>query len=124
MHEELKRKENGLWFNKVYFYYTNTTKPYSQLKEKDINKKGFDLICPKLFFIGNKKMLTETEVIWSINEDPDIGSMDGFDANNLKDKKWKTWKRDILVYGGHPITIYDMKLLINLLGVRLLRFVL
>jgi len=122
MHElEKISGDSFMWFMKVYIYYSNTSKPYNSLSQKEKLDKKLELDVPKLFVISKKKDITIEDIERSIREDPDFqGSLDKMVINR---NKWKKWSKDYIVYGAHPISIYDFKLLINLFGVRLLRFI-
>lgn len=122
MHEKEKiSEETFMWFRKVYVYYSNTSKPFSKLSKKEKLSKKLELRVPKLFVLSKDRNITDEQVRDLGNNDPDCSY--NLDSLVPEKKRWKKCSKEYITYDPHPINVYDFKLLINLLGVRLLRFV-
>jgi len=120
MHETQKiTRKSYMWFYKIYAYYTNTKKKYSALSADDKLKCEMEVV--KYWVLAKNDKLTQEDIVESIMADPD---MYGFtDQFVVKDKKWKYWSKDYVAYPPHPLTQYDVKLLVNIFGIRLFRLI-
>ena len=115
------RKKPMLLFSKVYVYKTNTKKPWNKLTEKQLNDKKFQWSCIKWFIISNKE-LTEKDVKTHISSCPELENNE-FDKH-LPGIKWKHESYWFNIYNPVPITKeYDLKLLIETIGLRMLHFI-
>ncbi len=126
MNENMKDNETAyMYFHKVYIYVTNTKTKFSQLTEKEKKKKNFQWYSIKHFLLAKNKVKTMDEVLDVINKDPDLREeQSGVNDRGVKtdDKQWKHKSYDYVIYGCQPLTVYDVKLLLNIFGIRLFRF--
>lgn len=125
MHENLKGHPEAvfMYFQKVYNYMTNTGK-WSELTERQKNKKGFEWTITKLFVVS-KHPITVDDYYQHMENCPEmIDETAGVNDKVVKPfTKWKNTYDDPLVYAPHPITEYDLKLLLHVIGVRMIHFI-
>jgi len=116
-------KKPMLLFTKVYVYKTNTKKPWDKLTTKEFDSKKFEWTCIKWFMVSNEP-LTEQEVKDHIKSCPELEN-NKFDKHLPKDKtKNKNTSYWYDIYAEQPIVgEYDLKLLIDTIGLRMLHFV-
>lgn len=125
MHENLKTQPDKvfMWFQKIYEYKTNTGK-WRDLTEKDRQKKNFQWTIVKMFAVSKNPMTAE-DYYKHLKECPELKE----DVPGTNDKavhrhpKWRKTYSDALVYTPHPITPYDLKMLLNTIGIRMIHFV-
>jgi hypothetical protein len=127
MNEMLKVNKNGFMvFTKVYIYNTNTKKPWNELTEKDKNKNEFSWYCEKWFFVSKRK-INELDVIEHFKYCPELIGEDKdswiFKKHKKPDGDWKNHAKWVRIYPSAPLTVYDFKLLLNVIGIRMLHFV-
>jgi len=127
INEILKVNKNGFMvFTKVYIYNTNTKKKWIDLTEKDKNSDKFSWYCEKWFFIS-KKDITEENVLEHFKYCPELNGEDKnsyiFKKHKKPDKDWKNHSKWIRIYDSYPLTVYDFKLLLNVIGIRMLHFI-
>lgn len=125
MHENLKTQPDKvfMYFQKVYNYMTNTAK-WSELTEKQKTSKGFEWTISKLWVVS-KKPITIDDYYDHQTHCPELYSeTPGVNDKAFKPMKgWKKMYEDPQIYGAHPITEYDLKLLLHILGVRIIHFI-
>lgn len=123
MNEYLKEHPERAFisFYKVYIYGTNKGK-WTELSQEDKDSPGFKWDVSKAFFLSKRRITAEdVKNHFTVNgckcegEDPE-------GTTNTKCKKSKLTK-DYVIYGGIPLTGYDAKLLLNVIGLRMLHFV-
>jgi len=126
MHGDLSRNPEKAFmlFTKVYVYNTNTKKPWNKLTAKQRNHKNFQWTCSKWFFVSNEPLTIE-DVNNHIIDCPELKeSADNILKNNVNPvKKWKQNAAWADIYAFFPLTEYDLKLLLNVIGIRMLHFV-
>lgn len=109
-----------LYFQKVYVYITNTDKPWNKLTNEDMSKKKFSYVCHKWYFIVKKKLS---------KRDIDKHFRTCNDGHNVSEFYDMAKKRDIGYsvfydfYEPVPLSEYDLKLLLNTIGIKILHFV-
>ena len=126
MHENMKVSGNAfMWFSKVIIYKTNTKKKWSKLTKRETKAKGFKFIAPKLFVVSKNREVTQQQIEDALLTNPDFNEQQSGinDKSGSLTKDWKYCSSDYIIYGAHPITEYDLKLIINLLGIRMIQFV-
>ena len=130
MNEDLKRNPDKAFmhFTRVYVYITNTKKPWDELKDKEMKSKKFKWNVSKWFCVSKNKLKRE-DLIKHFEECPEIHEK-GYDGINKRQeemfKKPKGWKHQSLffhIYESRPLEVYDLKLLIECLGLRMTHFV-
>ena len=125
MHENLKTQPDKvfMYFQKVYNYMTNTAK-WSELTEKQKISKGFEWTISKLWIVS-KTPITVDDYYQHLERCPELYN-ETAGVNDQMFKPMKNWKKtyeDPLIYGAHPITPYDLKLLLHVIGIRMIHFV-
>ncbi len=126
MHEHLKEhpEEAFMLFTKVYIYSNNTNKKWSQLIQQDKDSKDFKWSVIKLLFLS-KNPLTELDIKEYWKNSPELD--DPPDSTNTKavdgTAKWKKKTEDYIIYNYFPVTAYDVKLILNILGIRMTHFI-
>lgn len=127
MREDLRRNKDKsfLLFTKCYVYTTNTRVPWDKLTLEEMNNSDFRWYCVKWFFIS-KRVLTEQEVENHVKNCPELQeSADELSkrsvdvgCNFVEKSEWYN------LYESYPIANeYDLKLLINTIGLRMIHFV-
>lgn len=114
-------KKPMLLFTKIYIYATNTKKPWNKLTEKDMDNKKFQWTCTKWFIISNNPLVIK-EVEEHIKSCPELEN-NKFDKHVPK-SRWKNTSYWYEMYTPTPIVgEYDLKLLIEAIGLRMLHFI-
>lgn len=121
MHEKLKMhpEEAFMLFTKIYIWYANTKTPYTKLTVKEKEGKNFKHEVAKIFCISKHKVTPENIELYLLNSpEEDL-------APHFKKKRNQSWVKsvDYEIYGYHPISAYDLKLLLNVIGIRMLHFI-
>ena len=126
MNEHLKSHTDKafMMFTKVYIYNTNTKKPWDKLTEKDKTNKKFKWYCEKWFCISKGK-ITSDDMKNHLKICPELkepeGSINERHVNFTKG--WVRHSKFYRMYDAYPLTEYDLKLLLNVIGIRMLHFV-
>lgn len=126
MHEHLKEhpEKAFILFTKVYIYYNNTKTPWSKLKQKQKDNKNFKWFVSKLFCLS-KNPLTKKDVIEYWDNCPEFDTQKV--TTNSKSvsiaHNWKVCTKDHIIYGWHPVKAYDVKVLLNTIGIGMCHFI-
>lgn len=127
MHENMKgRLEDAFMiFHRVYIYSNNTKKHWNDLTDKDKTHPNFKWTVAKLFCLA-KKPATCEDIALHIKYCPELNeSAEGINDKAVKvdTDKWKHRTDSYIIYQGHPVNVYDVKLLLHLIGVRMIHFI-
>ena len=126
MNEHLKAHMNLAFmrFVKVYVYHTNTKKPWDKLTEKERNAKDFKWLCQKWFCVS-KNELKAKDIKKHFDICPELKEPEGSVNEKHVDlyKGWKQHSEYYKIYPEYPLTEYDLKLLLNVVGIRMIHFV-
>lgn len=124
MHEHLKMQSEKAFmhFTKVYSYHTNTEKPWNELTEEEKQADGFEWGVSKWFCISKKVPLTQKDLEHHIKTCPEnIEEIPGPNTKAIEQQKQckSTYHH---FYPSHPLTVYDVQLLLSVIGSRMLHF--
>lgn len=126
MHQNLKRNKDRsfLRFTRVYIYCSNTRKPWNKLTKAEQDDKNFKWFCRKWFVVSNGD-ITEDDMKNHEKNCPEVYEYIEGVNDNVENpaKDWKQCSFWYDIYESFPLTEYDLKLLINVLGLRMVHFI-
>ena len=121
-----------MYFSKVYIYKTNTKKPWDYLTKhtpKVFDSKKFRWACNKFFILHPNLEVTQEEIEHHIKNCPELGEINEGRFCNYSDKcedatkKWKHTSEWYHIYPSTKLNAYDVKLLLRIIGIRMLHFI-
>lgn len=125
MHEHLKMQPEKAFmhFTKVYVYHTNSKKPWNKLTEEEKMKKGFEWGVSKWFCVSKKTPLTQKDIEHHLKICPE--NIEVIPGPNTKaiEKRKNIGSSYYHIYPSHPLTEYDLQLLLSVIGTRMIHFV-
>ena len=124
MHEYWKEhpEKAFMLFTKVFIYKNNSGTKWSELTQDQKDDPEFKWSCTKMFVLS-KRPISPEDAKRAYENSPEMDDVNLPNSTNSKaDDPHSGWPSDFVIYPFFPCSAYDVRLLINTVGLRRLHF--